>query len=583
MDREYKGSSVNKHISDYCVLDLETTGVYILSTKIVEIGLLRVRDDQVVDRYETLVNPNCHIPDSATAVNHITDEMVEYAPQLNEVVDDVRAFIGQDVVVGYNNASFDMNVFYDVCMSVNRGPFTNNYIDIKHAAQRCLKEVDNYKLETISHYFGLDTQGEHRALKDCFLTKSCYDCLYNEFGDAAFVNSSSGSKGGIYRKRHFSPETIALQELHGLVQEIIEDGVITMAELNILSGWMEDHVDLQGYYPFDRIFNALDEVLADGKVTFDELESLKKLFVDFVDPVKSCACHDVVTSIAGKHIVVTGDFDYGNRGAIFSLIEQAGGIIDKSVKKATNYVIVGSKGSEAWKTGNYGSKIEKAMQWNDKGAGIKIIEECEFIPALLDIIESGRLPGTVDWKSDLRKMLEEMITEYELPKGSLYLSDNYGQKDKDKLISNTIYIWEPEYPPTKNMKPGKNKLVMTIYQKSYELEISLRDTQEGDLRDYLPCDAVLINQTKSDLSTGTVRLRIPDTSPNLVPYVKKHTDYCIKSYESKATRFGCCNHFNVCSDAKKCVHENKFYSTACMYRDHLEEGRIFYGKNRNID
>ncbi len=47
--------------------------------------------------------------------------------------------------------------------------------------------------------------------------------------------------------------------------------------------------------------------------------------------------------------------------------------------------------------------------------------------------------------------------------------------------------------------------------------------------------------------------------------------------------FGCCSMFNECSDAKKCVHENKLYSKACMYRRHLDDGRIFYGKNRNID
>lgn len=47
--------------------------------------------------------------------------------------------------------------------------------------------------------------------------------------------------------------------------------------------------------------------------------------------------------------------------------------------------------------------------------------------------------------------------------------------------------------------------------------------------------------------------------------------------------FGCCHKYVECSDAKKCLHDDLIYATACMYRKNLEQGRIFYGKNRNID
>lgn len=47
--------------------------------------------------------------------------------------------------------------------------------------------------------------------------------------------------------------------------------------------------------------------------------------------------------------------------------------------------------------------------------------------------------------------------------------------------------------------------------------------------------------------------------------------------------FGCCSRFNECSDYKKCVHKNKLFAYGCLYRRNLESGKIFYGKNRNID
>lgn len=46
--------------------------------------------------------------------------------------------------------------------------------------------------------------------------------------------------------------------------------------------------------------------------------------------------------------------------------------------------------------------------------------------------------------------------------------------------------------------------------------------------------------------------------------------------------FGCCSRYIQCSDAKKCIHPDPVFASACMYRKNLESGKIFYGKNRNI-
>ncbi len=48
-------------------------------------------------------------------------------------------------------------------------------------------------------------------------------------------------------------------------------------------------------------------------------------------------------------------------------------------------------------------------------------------------------------------------------------------------------------------------------------------------------------------------------------------------------RFGCCSRYEQCSDARKCIHPDFILSRACAYRKNLEAGKIFYGKNRNIE
>lgn len=386
MSRDGKGTSVQKYVSDYCVVDLETTGVYVGYSKIIEISAIKVRNSIVVDEFSSLINPLCRIPPEATAVNNITDDMVKDAPTIDMVIDDFVRFVGDDVILGHNNAGFDMNILYDVIEEFNGDYFSNNYIDLLHCARRCLTDLDNCKLETISKHYGLDTTGEHRALKDCYLTKECYDKMYEEFGDEPFRRSSRGSSERSFR---LTSETIALRELQSLLELIIEDNKVTLEEFNTLKAWMENHTDLRGNYPFDKIMAALEKVLEDGVVTPEELEELYFLFSEYVDPVKSQSKQEIINSISGKHICITGDFNYGERKSVIELFTKAGGIIDNGVKKSTDYVVVGSNGSANWRTGNYGTKIQKALQYIDKGINITIIEEENFIPQIKNIVEMG--------------------------------------------------------------------------------------------------------------------------------------------------------------------------------------------------
>ena len=346
MEREYKGHSHRKHVDDYCVVDLETTGIYLKSAKIIEISAVRVRNNQVVNEFSTLVNPTIHIPSDITAITHINDDMVKDAPLLEEVLDPFLNFLCDDIIVGYNIASFDLNIIYDSSIKLCGKPFKNDYIDVLHVARRSLTDVDNYKLETISGYYGLDTEGEHRALKDCYLTKEIYDKFFESFGNKAFGKHSSGSRG--YYPVRYSSDKHELEELESSLMNLVADGNITYAEAEKLKIWVENHRELLGAHMYDRVYDALDKVLEDGEITQEDLRKLENIFSDIINPVKSRESHDEIKTIEGKHVVVTGDFEYGSREEVYALIENAGGIIDKGVKKATDYLVIGAKGSEWW-------------------------------------------------------------------------------------------------------------------------------------------------------------------------------------------------------------------------------------------
>lgn len=134
--------------------------------------------------------------------------------------------------------------------------------------------------------------------------------------------------------------------------------------------------------------------------------------------------------------------------------------------------MVGSKGSSNWKTGNYGSKIQKALELNDKGSDIKIVEENDFIPMLNNMTKENNDEESLDanesddsWKERIQSMLDDMVKEYELPDQSLYLKTNYG-RTSEKITSYSVSIYEPEYPPNPRSKViTKNQTVLNIKEK----------------------------------------------------------------------------------------------------------------------
>ena len=108
-----------------------------------------------------------------------------------------------------------------------------------------------------------------------------------------------------------------------------------------------------------------------------------RLFEQITDPVAnacSCDCFD----ISGKTFCLTGEFEYGDRSSVESALRQRGGIPISSVTKKTDCLVVGSKGSEAWSNGNYGTKVKKAMELQEKGSPIRIVKEQDICSLLSD-------------------------------------------------------------------------------------------------------------------------------------------------------------------------------------------------------
>lgn len=174
------GTKLDIFTPDYVVFDLETTGISPYTDKVVEISAVKVRNHKKVDEFSTLVNPECHISEGASAVNGIYDEMVADSPVFADVLPSFIEFIVDLPLVGHNIHSFDMGFIYRDCEAFLSAFPDNDYIDTLLLSRKCLPEMAHHRMTDLAAHYGISTEGAHRALADCYMTQQVYELLKDE-------------------------------------------------------------------------------------------------------------------------------------------------------------------------------------------------------------------------------------------------------------------------------------------------------------------------------------------------------------------------------------------------------------------
>lgn len=156
---------------DYTVIDIETTGLDACVCEILEIGAIQYRNNQAVKRFHSYVRPEGRMQKRASDINHITLAKVRNAPLLSEVYSDFIAFIGSDILVGYN-IGFDIKFI----QTRTQTDINNPQFDVLQFVKKSL-ELDSYKLPDLKEYFNI-SGSSHSAIDDCITTVAVFQkCL----------------------------------------------------------------------------------------------------------------------------------------------------------------------------------------------------------------------------------------------------------------------------------------------------------------------------------------------------------------------------------------------------------------------
>ena len=170
------GSADSGFDEEYVALDLETTGLYPRHDRIIEIGAVRMRAGQELDRFQTFVDPGIALRPETVNLTGITNEMLRGAPTVDKVMPQLLQFIGERPVIAHN-ADFDMTFVRRACDELGLSCQLTS-VDTLTISQNLMPELGKFKLDIVAKAFEIGDFNHHRAGDDALVCGKIMACLF---------------------------------------------------------------------------------------------------------------------------------------------------------------------------------------------------------------------------------------------------------------------------------------------------------------------------------------------------------------------------------------------------------------------
>lgn len=150
----------------FICLDCESTGLEPKTDRIVEIAACKFTFDQILEQYETLIDPECEIPQTSQDIHKISQEMIRGKPKIAEILPDLLKKIHNHILVGHG-ITFDIALIaaeakrHQIPCQIEQQP----YFDTLRMA-RLYGESPVNSLQQLRQHFNIEPEGAHRAMSD---------------------------------------------------------------------------------------------------------------------------------------------------------------------------------------------------------------------------------------------------------------------------------------------------------------------------------------------------------------------------------------------------------------------------------
>lgn len=488
------------------------------------IGIAVADENRNITCHHFLIKPvPCDFNDLNIHIHGITPDDVINEPTLPELWPQIWPLLDGALVIAHN-APFDVSVLR-ASLDGQGGAFSFEYVDTCAMARDFLPNLPNHKLNTLCDYFNIELD-HHKADSD---SKAALELFFRLLDIVGYPTTE------VFMKKHTNL-------------------------LNIYKNSCKYQQDSNRYAKFFQ----------DTAIDMDKIYAYKAAYP--------------LPGIANKSFCLTGKYITFDRQRLFELIRLFGGIVDVDVTCTTDFLIKGNI-----PTTKKRANLQKAEDLQAAGGHIQIITEDNFwkmIPTNHEEMMSYR-DDSIKWEMlfttseaeqetqmndnenlstmDLEKNLEDALQKFKQIIDALQL--DWGEKGykvnvlKDEK-SASVYFFDTKIGAIKLRGKGSDKRGVFSVEEKVLGWIHL---------DCLPpCDV-----GKDSLRT------------HHFPITDDITGLLLAFYQTTVSIppddiFGCCHLYEQCSDAGHCL-QGIDYKRSCSYAKNLEAGRIFYGKNHNID
>jgi DNA polymerase-3 subunit epsilon len=177
------------HDTVFTVFDVETTGLSAQSNRLTEIGIVKLKGGEIIDEYETLINPGEFVPPYITQLTGITNEMVHKKPLFDELAPRILEFINTEesniTILGGHNVRFDYSFLNASLVRAGYNKLDYPALCTARLARRLNRSLPSKSLDSLKRHYGIHTKRKHRALDDARATAQILahfiEQLVNEF------------------------------------------------------------------------------------------------------------------------------------------------------------------------------------------------------------------------------------------------------------------------------------------------------------------------------------------------------------------------------------------------------------------
>jgi DNA polymerase-3 subunit epsilon len=198
----------------YAIVDIETTGGSSAYHKITEICILLHDGNEVVKKFHTLINPECHIPLNITLLTGITNEMVEDAPMFHEVAKEIYEITDNAIFVAHN-VNFDFSFIKKEFEELG-GEFIRKKLCTVRLSRKLIPGFRSYSLGNLCESLNIVIENRHRAYGDAEATAKLFSLLLALDKNKEFITHSLKKNS----KETTLPPNISRQIYEALPQKV---------------------------------------------------------------------------------------------------------------------------------------------------------------------------------------------------------------------------------------------------------------------------------------------------------------------------------------------------------------------------